>query len=75
MKNQVALLEKLCVGLGFNPENVKYIADKALSLVAFQRHVQAQMKIERAIAEKNKKNFYRKYGYRVDHPSWPIVDY
>ena len=29
---QHALLEKLSVGLGFNPENVKYIADKALAL-------------------------------------------
>ncbi|WP_111684734.1 tellurite resistance TerB family protein [Winogradskyella tangerina] len=35
-ENQVALLEKLCVGLGFNPENVKYIADKALSLVYYE---------------------------------------
>ena len=33
--NQVNLLEKLCVGLGFNPDNVKYIADKALSLVYY----------------------------------------
>lgn len=30
--NQHWLLEKLCVGLGFNPDNVKYIADKALVL-------------------------------------------
>lgn len=30
--NQHWLLEKLCVGLGFNADNVKYIADKALSL-------------------------------------------
>jgi len=30
--NQHALLEKLSVGLGFNPANVKYIADKALAL-------------------------------------------
>ena len=30
--NQVSMLNKLCVGLGFNPENVKYIADKALCL-------------------------------------------
>jgi hypothetical protein len=30
--NQHALLEKLSVGLGFNAENVKYIADKALAL-------------------------------------------
>lgn len=32
---QVALLEKFCVGLGFNPDNVKYIADKALNLVFY----------------------------------------
>jgi len=30
--NQHSLLEKLCVGLGFNSTNVKYIADKALAL-------------------------------------------
>ncbi|WP_370000911.1 TerB family tellurite resistance protein [Winogradskyella sp.] len=30
--NQHWLLEKLCVGLGFNSDNVKYIADKALVL-------------------------------------------
>ncbi|MEO1031498.1 TerB family tellurite resistance protein [Winogradskyella sp.] len=35
-ENQVRLLEKLCIGLGFNPENVKYIADKALSLVYYE---------------------------------------
>ena len=35
-ENQVSLLEKLCVGLGFNPDNVKYIADKALSLVYYE---------------------------------------
>ena len=29
---QHSLLEKLSVGLGFNSENVKYIADKALAL-------------------------------------------
>ncbi|RZN83661.1 MAG: TerB family tellurite resistance protein [Winogradskyella sp.] len=34
--DQVALLEKLCVGLGFNHENVKYIADKALTLVHYK---------------------------------------
>ena len=34
--NQVNLLEKLCVGLGFNPDNVKYIADKALTLVHYE---------------------------------------
>ncbi len=31
--NQSNLLEKLCIGLGFNQDNVKYIADKALTLV------------------------------------------
>jgi len=35
-KKQVALLEKLCVGLGFNQDNVKYIADKALHLVHYE---------------------------------------
>ncbi|WP_299126724.1 TerB family tellurite resistance protein [uncultured Winogradskyella sp.] len=30
--NQHVLLERLCVGLGFNAKNVKYIADKALAL-------------------------------------------
>lgn len=35
-ENQVALLEKLCVGLGFHAENVKYIADKALTLVFYE---------------------------------------
>lgn len=33
-ENQTALLEKLAVGLGFNPENVKYVVDKALALVS-----------------------------------------
>lgn len=33
--NQVILLEKLCIGLGFNQDNVKYIADKALTLVHY----------------------------------------
>jgi len=33
---QRSLLEKLCVGLGFNPDNVKYIADKALTLVHYE---------------------------------------
>lgn len=33
---QVGLLERLCVGLGFNPDNVKYIADKALNLVHYE---------------------------------------
>lgn len=35
-ENQVRLLEKLCIGLGFNPENVKYITDKALTLVHYE---------------------------------------
>ena len=30
--NQHWLLEKLCVGLGFHAQNVKYISDKALAL-------------------------------------------
>ena len=34
--NQVGLLEKLCIGLGFNPDNVKYIADKALTLAHYE---------------------------------------
>ncbi|GAB5564798.1 MAG: TerB family tellurite resistance protein [Winogradskyella sp.] len=34
--NQLGLLEKLCVGLGFNQDNVKYIADKALTLVHYE---------------------------------------
>lgn len=33
-KRQTALLERLSVGLGFNPDNVKYVVDKALSLVS-----------------------------------------
>ncbi|WP_296380240.1 TerB family tellurite resistance protein [Winogradskyella sp.] len=33
---QVTLLEKLCIGLGFNQDNVKYIADKALTLVHYE---------------------------------------
>lgn len=32
-EDQVHMLEKLCVGLGFHSENAKYITDKALSLV------------------------------------------
>ena len=32
-ENQVVLLEKLCVGLGFKSDNAKYVVDKALSLV------------------------------------------
>ena len=34
--NQLVLLEKLCIGLGFNQDNVKYIADKALTLVHYE---------------------------------------
>ncbi len=34
--NQLSLLEKLCIGLGFNQDNVKYIADKALTLVHYE---------------------------------------
>ena len=34
--DQVVLLEKLCIGLGFNPDNAKYIADKALTLVHYE---------------------------------------
>ncbi|MEZ4797976.1 MAG: TerB family tellurite resistance protein [Flavobacteriaceae bacterium] len=32
-ENQVKMLRKLCIGLGFNPDNVIYITDKALKLV------------------------------------------
>ena len=35
-EDQVRLLEKLCIGLGFTPDNVKYIADKALTLVHYE---------------------------------------
>lgn len=35
-EEQVKLLEKFAVGLGFNPENVKYIVDKALTLVHYE---------------------------------------
>ncbi|OMP32038.1 MULTISPECIES: TerB family tellurite resistance protein [Mangrovimonas] len=31
--DQVNMLEKFCVGLGFRPDNAKYITDKALHLV------------------------------------------
>lgn len=31
--HQVVLLRKIAVGLGFTPENVKYVVDKALTLV------------------------------------------
>lgn len=33
---QVKLLQKLCIGLGFNQDNVKYITDKALTLVHYE---------------------------------------
>ena len=32
-KDQVKLLKKLCIGLGFRTENAKYITDKSLKLV------------------------------------------
>jgi uncharacterized tellurite resistance protein B-like protein len=32
-KDQVKMLRKICIGLGFKSENVKYITDKALKLV------------------------------------------
>lgn len=32
-ENQMAMLERLCVGLGFKSSNSKYVADKALELV------------------------------------------
>jgi uncharacterized tellurite resistance protein B-like protein len=32
-KDQVKMLKKICIGLGFKSENVKYITDKALKLV------------------------------------------
>lgn len=31
--DQVVLLEKLCIGLGFKSDNAKYIVDKALTIV------------------------------------------
>lgn len=34
MDEEITLLEKLTVGLGFNPNNSKYIAHKALDLVS-----------------------------------------
>ncbi|WP_435412850.1 TerB family tellurite resistance protein [Psychroserpens mesophilus] len=34
--DQAGLLEKLAVGLGFNQDNVKYITDKALTLVHYE---------------------------------------
>lgn len=30
---KTVILERLCVGLGFQPTNVKYVADKAITLV------------------------------------------
>jgi len=33
-EKQTSLLERLAVGLGFNPDNVKYVVDKALGLVS-----------------------------------------
>lgn len=33
-EKQTALLERLAVGLGFNPDNVKYVVDKALALLS-----------------------------------------
>ena len=38
--NQLGLLEKLCIGLGFNQDNVKYIADKALTLVHYDLNLE-----------------------------------
>lgn len=35
-KAQVKMLRKMCIGLGFNPDNVKYITDKALTLVHYE---------------------------------------
>ncbi len=32
-ERQIAMLERLCVGLGFSTANVKYVVDKALKLV------------------------------------------
>ncbi|AXT21035.1 TerB family tellurite resistance protein [Flavobacteriaceae bacterium AU392] len=32
-EHQVVLLRKIAVGLGFTPENVRYVVDKALTLV------------------------------------------
>jgi len=32
-EDQVVLLEKLSIGLGFNPDNASYVVDKALKLV------------------------------------------
>ncbi|KJD31217.1 fructose 1,6-bisphosphatase [Tamlana nanhaiensis] len=33
-EDEISLLRKIAVGLGFHPENVKYIVDKALTLVS-----------------------------------------
>ncbi len=32
-ETELKLLNKICIGLGFNPDNVKYVTDKALTLV------------------------------------------
>jgi uncharacterized tellurite resistance protein B-like protein len=32
-RKQIKILRKLCIGLGFNAKNAKYIADKAMDLV------------------------------------------
>lgn len=32
-EDQIRILERLCVGLGFHAENAKYVTDKALDLV------------------------------------------
>lgn len=32
-EEQVILLEKIAIGLGFKPENAKYVVDKALNLI------------------------------------------
>ena len=32
-EHQVTLLKKIAIGLGFNPDNAKYVVDKALKLV------------------------------------------
>ena len=33
-EHEEVLLRKIAIGLGFSPENVKYVVDKALSLVS-----------------------------------------
>ena len=42
--DQVVLLEKLCIGLGFIPDNVKYIVDKALTLVHYEVELEEFMR-------------------------------